>query len=80
MRTTITLDDDVYDLLREEVRRSGSSLKATVNRLLRLGLAAPKNQNREPFVVKPLALGLPPGMSYDKVSELLEMLEGPEHR
>ena len=45
-----------------------------------IGLAAPKNQNREPFVVKPLALGLPPGMSYDKVSELLEMLEGPEYR
>ena len=80
MRTTLTIDDDVANLLRNEMRQSGDSFKETVNRYLRLGLASSKRQNRKPFVVKPFTLGLPPGMSYDKVSELLEVLEGPEYK
>ena len=67
-------------LLEKEIRRSGSSLKETVNRCLRLGLTASKQPARKRFVVKPLAMGLPPGLSYDKVSELIEALEGPYHR
>ena len=67
-------------LLEKEIRRSGSSLKETVNRCLRLGLTASKQPARKKFVVKPLAMGLPPGLSYDKVSELIEALEGPYHR
>ena len=35
---------------------------------------------RRPFIVKPLDLGLPPGLTYDNVEELLEAIEGPEHR
>ena len=80
MRTTLTLDDDIVNLLKKEMRQSGDSFKETVNRYLRLGLTVSKSQARKPFVVKPFTLGLPPGMSYDKVSELLEMLEGPEYK
>jgi hypothetical protein len=80
VRTTLTINDDVANLLKKEMRQSGDSFKETVNRYLRLGLTASKGQNRKPFVVKPFTLGLPPGMSYDKVSELLEILEGPEHK
>jgi hypothetical protein len=77
VRTTLTLDDDVANLLNKEVRRSGESLKHVVNRSLRLGLMATKRPVAKPFRVKPLALGLPP---FEKVEELLEYLEGPEHR
>ena len=77
MRTTLTLDDDVASLLNKEVRRSGESLKQAVNRLLRLGLTASKRPARKPFRIKPLDLGLPP---FEKVEELLEYLEGPDHR
>ncbi len=80
MRTTLTLEDDVASLLKKEIRRSGSSLKDTVNHYLRLGLTASKQPVRKKFVVKPLALGLPPGLSYDNVEELIEALEGPYHR
>jgi len=80
VRTTLTLEDDVANLLQKEVRRSGSSLKETVNRCLRLGLTAGKQPARKKFVVKPLPLGLPPGLSYDKVEDLIEALEGPYHR
>lgn len=77
MRTTLTLDDDVASLLHKEVRRSGESLKQVVNRFLRLGLTASKQPARKPFRIKPLDLGLPP---FEKVEELLEYLEGPDHR
>jgi len=77
MRTTLSLDDDVAQLLNKEVRRSGDSFKEVVNRFLRLGLTASKQPVRKPFRVKAWNLGLPP---FEKVEELLEYLEGPDHR
>jgi hypothetical protein len=79
VRTTLSLDDDVAGLLKKEMRRSGASLKETVNELLRLGLMASHHRTRKPFVVTPLPLGLPPGLSYDNIEELIEALEGPAH-
>src|ERR1035441_5576660 len=46
-------------------------------RAARVGLAASKQPVRKPFRVKPWSLGLPP---FEKVEELLEYLEGPDHR
>lgn len=80
MRTTLTLDDDVARLLAKESRKSGTSFKEAVNHFLRLGLAASKQPRRKRFVVTPVNLGLPPGLSYDNVEELIEHLEGPEHK
>ncbi|HSB18184.1 MAG TPA: hypothetical protein VLE22_27270 [Bryobacteraceae bacterium] len=80
MRTTLTLDDDVANLLNKEIQRSGASFKKAVNHFLRLGLMAPKQQNRKRFVVTPRSLGLPPGMSYDNVEELIEAVEGAAHK
>ena len=77
MRTTLSLDDDVANLLHKEARHSGESFKQVVNRFLRLGLTASKQPVRKPFRVKPWNLGLPP---FEKVEELLEHLEGPNHR
>ena len=79
-RTTFSLDDDIADLLRKEMRRSGVSFKEAVNHYLRLGLTAAKQPARKKFVVKPLAMGLPLGLSYDNVGELLQALEGPLHK
>ncbi len=78
MRTTLTLDDDVAALLKKEVRKSGEPFKQVVNRYLRSGLMAAKQPARRPFKVKPINLGLP--RDFDKIEELLEYLEGPEHR
>lgn len=79
MRTTLTLDDDVASLLKKEARKSGEPFKQVVNRFLRLGLTA-KPAARKPFKVKPWNLQPPPGLSFDKVEELIEFLEGPYHR
>jgi hypothetical protein len=80
MRTTLSLDDDVAQLLNKEVRRSGDSFKGVVNRFLRLGLMASKRPTRKPFVVTPWDLRPPAGLSFDNVEDLLDTLEGPERR
>jgi hypothetical protein len=80
VRTTLTLDDDVAKLVRREVRRSGASFKAVVNRFLRIGLMASRQEPRKRFVVQPRPLGLRPGLRYENVEELLEALEGPTHK
>ncbi len=79
MRTTLSLDDDVARLLAKEMRRTAMSFKAAVNHFLRLGLMASKTSNRKSFVVVPRKLGLPPGLSYDNVEQLLESVEGGTH-
>lgn len=81
MRTTLTLDDDVSAKLEIEVRRSGRSFKEVVNDLLRIALRARRErERRRPFRVEPRALGLRPGLEYDRVGDLLEQVEGPLHR
>lgn len=80
MRTTLTIDDDVAKLLDQEVKRSGEPFKTTVNRLLRLGIAAARQPRKpKPFKVKTFAMGLRPGLTYDSTSSLLEEAEGPWH-
>jgi hypothetical protein len=81
VRTTLTIDDDLAILVEEETRRTGESFKGTINRLLRRGLTAPaESTERKPFVVTPLPLSLPPGMSYDNIEGLIEALEHPGHK
>lgn len=80
MRTTLSIDDDVASLLNKEMHRSGSSFKATVNHFLRLGLIASRQPNRKTFLVRARKLGLPRGLSYDNIEELLEKVEGIRHK
>jgi ribbon-helix-helix CopG family protein len=75
VRTTLTLDDDVKAKLDQEIRENGKSFKEAVNHYLRLGLNAPAcTKPAKKFVVRARPLGLPPGLSYDNVEELIEQL------
>ena len=81
MRTTITLDKDVVDKLRAEMRRSGKSFKDTVNEFLRAGLAMREElKSTDRFKVRPRPMGVVPGLNYDNIGELLEQLDGPRHK
>lgn len=80
MRTTLTIDDDVAKLLDEQVRRSGVSFKEAVNDALRAGLVKARKPAARPFRVESFAMGLPDGLSYDNMDELLDALDGPLHR
>ena len=81
MRTTLTIDDDIAVLIEQEQRRSGHSLKRTVNTLLRRGLSSHSNpEPRKKFVVTPIAMNTGLGTRYQTVEDLIEALEGPMHR
>jgi len=78
MRTTLTIEDDLAEALRAHMQRTGKSLKATVNDLIRQGLDPPGQRVKLPrFRVRARPLGRRPGLNYDKVSALVEQLEGP---
>ena len=77
MRTTVTLDHDVEQLLREAAHRSRKSFKETLNGALRIGLSAGRKQApSKSFKLKarPLHLraGLDPG-GFNKLADELEV-------
>jgi hypothetical protein len=81
VRTTLTLEDDVAAGIRSEVRRTGRPFKAVVNELLRTALHLRKSSRPAPrFRIKARPLGTRPGLDYDRISQLLDDLDGPVHR
>ncbi len=82
IRTTVTLDEDVLERIKQESRSRGIPFKQTLNDLLRTAMAAPSqaHPDRREFRVRPLDLKFIPGLNYDDIGSLLEYLEGPEHK
>ena len=81
MRTTLTLDEDVAAGLRREAQRSGRPFKSIVNDLLRAALhlrRIPKSARQ--FKIRARSLGTRPGLDYDRISQVLDDIEGPQHR
>ena len=81
IRTTVTLDEDVLERVRQESRSRGASFRETLNDLLRSALvkgSAPTE--RRGFRVKPTHMGYRPGLNYDDVESLLGYAEGESHR
>jgi hypothetical protein len=78
MRTTITLEEDVATLVRDEMRRTGASFKDVVNDAIRKGLttgSAPAARAPK-FRVKPKACGFRAGIEVLRLNQLLDELEG----
>lgn len=79
MRTTLTLDHDVEERLKREIRKSGKAMKAVVNDALRrgfglMGKAAPPKR----FEVRPHSFGFKPGIDLDRLNQLTDELESEE--
>lgn len=75
MRTTLTLDPDVAALLSQEMRRTGATLKPTVNQLLRRAFAGAPGLARKRFRYAARPLGLRPGFDPDRMNQLYDQLE-----
>lgn len=76
MRTTLTLDDDLAQILKLRARQLGISFKEMVNTAIRSGLgpgseAAPG----DPPKTIPHSFGLRPGIDPDKLNQLVDELE-----
>jgi len=81
VRTTITLDEDVIERIKDESRSRGTSFKATINDLLRTALLQPSQKPvKADFHVTTVSMGSYPGLDYDDIEGLIEYGEGPMHR
>jgi hypothetical protein len=82
MRTTVVLDDAVLERLQEEARLREDSFRGTLNDVIRDGLAVAEQRRASTvaFRVEPASIGLRPGLSYDSISQLLEVGEGEDAR
>ena len=79
MRTTLTIDPDVEQLLQREMRRTGGSMKAVVNDALRVGLGIRgKPLRAPPYEVEPHAFGFKPGIDTDRLNQLVDEMEADE--
>ncbi|MDE0717577.1 MAG: hypothetical protein OXH64_06530 [Rhodospirillaceae bacterium] len=79
MRTTLTIDPDVEQLLQRELRRTGRSMKAVVNDALRAGLGLRgKPPRTQRYTVEPHAFGFRPGVDVDRLNQLADELEAEE--
>ena len=79
MRTTLTIDPDVEQLLQREMRRTDKSMKAVVNDALRRGLGARGKPPRPPrFKVEPHAFAFRTGVDTDRLNQLVDELEAAE--
>jgi hypothetical protein len=77
MRTTLTLDDQLEQRLKEMARESGRSFKDVVNDVLRRGLSVgdPPGEATEPFVVRPTGSGFRPGIDPLRLNQLSDEME-----
>ncbi len=79
MRTTLTLDDDVATRVQERMHAQHSTLKATINDLLRRGLSAQDVAEAQPaFVVRPHAAGFVAGVDPARLNQLIDDLDADE--
>lgn len=76
MRTTVTLDEDVAAKLKKLAHLKRRSFKATLDEVLRRGLAGQdKAEAQRPFVVEPHAGGFLPGVDQGRLNQLTDQLE-----
>ena len=76
MRTTLTIDDDIADFLKEQSRLNEKSFKQIVNETLRRGMSPETSlKRRKPFRVKPVRGGYMPGVDPMNPKDLLNQLD-----
>ena len=81
MRTTINLDEDVLEKGRELAAKLDRPFRAVINEALRRGLPEVEKPTRQrPYHTKARPLSVRPGINLDNIHELLNQVEGEDHR
>jgi hypothetical protein len=75
MRTTLTLDSDVFRLVEEAVHRERRPMKQVVNDALRRGLTRPAASSEEPYELVAHESELQPGVDPGRLNQLADELE-----
>lgn len=77
MRTTLTLDPDVAQLIKDDMHATGATFKQSVNRAIRRGLG-PASAVEEGFVQRTYSMGSP-RLDLTHVHRLLADLDADEY-
>lgn len=76
MRTTLTIDGDIADYLKEQSRLHEKSFKQVVNETLRRGMTPYVNSKpRKPYKVKPFSSGFAPGVDPMNPKDILDQMD-----
>lgn len=75
MRTTLTLEPDVAELIRRETQDGRVSLKKIVNQRLRMGFGLKTAPKPNPFKVHAHPSGLMPGLDPQRLNQIADDLE-----
>ena len=75
MRTTLTLDNDIADSLKEQAQLMGRPFKQVVNDALRRGMSPAVRETPAPYRVDPIHSGFAPGVDPMKLNQLADELE-----
>jgi hypothetical protein len=77
MRTTVTLDDDLVEKLKELAQRRRVAFKRIVNDVLRRGLSAPdlREAKPKPFKAETFSSDFKPGVDLLKLNPMLDELD-----
>lgn len=82
MEIELTIDDDIAFELTELQKKEDKSFEQILNETLRRGLELKEYEAAlKPFKVKAMNFGkVDDDINFDKISELIERIEGPWHR
>jgi plasmid stability protein len=79
MRTTLTLDDQLAQELKEVAHKTGKSFKEVVNETLRNGLRPKRASVPKPYRLATVSLGgVRPGINLDKALSIADAIEDEE--
>lgn len=70
MRTTLTLDDDLAEALKERARRADQSFNQVVNDTLRRGLSLVPGEAESGYEVRPHRSGFRPGVDPLRLNQI----------
>lgn len=74
-RTTVTLDPDVEQLLRDAMQKRRQSFKEALNQAIRSGLAGEKSARERRFKARARPMGLSTGLDPARLNQLSDALE-----
>lgn len=79
MRTTLTVDDQLVQELKEVAHKTGKPFKEVVNETLRNGLRSKRSPSPKPYRLATVSLGgVRPGINLDKALSIADAIEDEE--
>ncbi len=81
MRTTLILEDDVLDKVKEIASKHQSPIKSVINDALRIGLKSLETPHKkQPYHTTPVKMGQKNGTNLNNIQVLLSQIEGEDQR